>query len=179
MLGISTRMTRAGGATKTHWRRGPGERVVASYEISIAVRPLLMTFAGIQRPVYVCGLPCQDRLAALQRIMEHEVIHLVELLTCGRSSCAGRRFKALAANIFGHTKRHHELVTAQEQAAVEHGVKPGSLVEFEFDGRRLSGRVNRINRRATILVEDPRGRRYTDGKTYAKFYVPLERLRAV
>jgi len=33
-------------------------------------------------------------------------------------------------------------------------VRVGSTAEFEFQGRRLVGRVNRIGRRATVLVED-------------------------
>ena len=34
----------------------------------------------------------------------------------------------------------------------------GDHVSFELDGVRHAGRVNRITRRATVLVEDPRGR---------------------
>jgi hypothetical protein len=33
--------------------------------------------------------------------------------------------------------------------------------------------VNRVTKRATVLVEDARGVRYSDGRRYAKFYVPV------
>jgi len=39
--------------------------------------------------------------------------------------------------------------------------------------------VNRVSKRATVLVEDHQGRRYTDGKHYSKFYVPVQMLEAV
>ena len=39
--------------------------------------------------------------------------------------------------------------------------------------------VNRITRRATILVEHPKGQSYSDGKRYLKFYIPLPLLRRV
>jgi hypothetical protein len=39
--------------------------------------------------------------------------------------------------------------------------------------------VNRITRRATILVEDSRGERFSDGKRYLKYYVPIHQLRPI
>ena len=173
---LSSTMTRAGGKTFLYRRRTPDGKVQAHYEIAVATRMLFMTFRQINRPVVVCGLACKDRLEALQRIMEHEIIHLAEMVTCGKSSCSSRRFKELAANIFGHAGTKHDLVTPREHAAVQHGVRVGSVVRFEFEGRRLVGRVNRVNRRATVLVEDAAGVPYSDGRKYQKFYVSLKGL---
>ena len=173
---LSGRMTRAGGKTTKYVQRRPDGGVRSYFEIAIAGRMLFMTFGDVQRPVVVCGLTCEDRLQALQRIMEHEIIHLAELLVWDRSRCSGARFKALAKNIFGHSGTKHALVTAREHASVQHGARVGSMVGFEFEGRRLVGRINRIHRRATVLVADSKGQRYSDGKQYAKFYVPLEAL---
>jgi hypothetical protein len=50
-------------------------------------------------------------------------------------------------------------------------------VRFSFEGVQHTGIVNRISKRATVLVEDNRGVRYTNGKRYAKFYVPLQSLK--
>ena len=105
--------------------------------------------------------------------MEHEIIHLIELLEWSESSCKQARFKQLIGNIFGHTQSHHELITPAEDAAVRHQVVAGSMVRFEFEGRQMTGRVNRINRRATVLVESQDGQWYSDGKRYEKFHVPL------
>ena len=52
-------------------------------------------------------------------------------------------------------------------------------VRFRFDGVDHQGVVNRINKRATVLVEDRRGVPYSDGKHYAKFYVPVQLLEAI
>jgi len=173
---LSSTMTRASGKTFLYRRRMPDGKVRANYEIAVASRMLFMTFKRADRPVEVCGLICRDREEALQCIMEHEIIHLAEMVTYGKSRCSSRRFKELAAHIFGHAGTKHELVTPREHAAVEHGVRVGSVVSFEFDGRRLVGRVNRVNRRATVLVEDATGLPYSDGKKYQKFHVPLKGL---
>lgn len=173
---LSSTMTRTGGKT-SRYRHRPGGVVGCRFEIAIACRVLFMTFRDVPRPVEVCGLTCKDRLEALQRILEHEIIHLTEMLTWGRSSCSDARFKKLAADIFGHVDTRHALVTAREHAAVRHGVVLGGMVQFQFDGQRLVGRVNRIHHRATVLVERSDGMRYSDGKMYAKYYVPLDLLK--
>lgn len=119
---------------------------------------------------------CATTGSTRQRIMEHEIIHLVELLQCGASSCNQPRFKALIQANFGHNEVRHELITPAEDAAVRHQVVVGSIVDFEFEGKQLRGRVNRINQRATVLVEDSHGQLYSDGRRYAKFYVPINQL---
>ena len=171
---LSPTMTRAGGKTITYRMHDE-----MRFEIAIASRMLFMTFRDIARPVTVCGLLCADRLQALQRIMEHEIIHLAELLAWGESSCSAPRFQSMARNIFGHVNHRHELVTPREHAAKVHAIQIGQKVEFEFEGTRHVGTVNRIHRRATVLVESENGMRYTNGKNYLKFYVPLRDLRAV
>ena len=53
------------------------------------------------------------------------------------------------------------------------------MVRFEFEGRQFTGRVNRINRRTTVLVESKDGQQYSDGKRYEKYYVPLNLLTSI
>jgi hypothetical protein len=119
---------------------------------------------------------CQDRLQALQRIFEHELLHLAEFLAWGRSNCRADNFHALSRRIFAHEGAFHDLVSPREQAAVAHGIRIGDMVTFETDNTRYHGRVNRITRRATVLVEDPQGVDFSDGKRYLTFYVPLTEL---
>jgi hypothetical protein len=174
---LSSTMTRAGGKTirkRVGLRNGT---LVSCFEIAIATRMLFMNFRESHRPVTVGGLVCGNRLEALQRIMEHEILHLAEMLCWGKSSCAAPRFKTLSANIFGHVSSRHELITPLENAAAEHAVKLGARVEFNFGGERLVGFVNRIHHRATVLVEAGDGIRYRNGKTYQKYYIPLPLLR--
>jgi hypothetical protein len=81
--------------------------------------------------------------------------------------------------LFGHTQHTHELITPREKAWTKYRIRPGDQVRFRFDGHHYTGIVNRITKRATILVEDPRGPRYSDGRHYRKFYVPIQILEKV
>ena len=169
---LSRRMTRSGGTT-TRTKRRTGEE---SFEIAIAAHLLFEGFEGGERDVTACGILCTDRLQALQRIFEHELIHLAEFLAWGNSRCSAPRFQALARRFFLHDAHTHQLMTRGERAASV-GVGVGSWVAFSFEGREYSGRVNRITKRATVLVADPEGRRFSDGHKYACYYIPLQSLR--
>jgi hypothetical protein len=179
---LSSRMTRVGGTTTMLRERGQkaggtGGWARARYEIAVSTVLLFSTFRHVDRPVTVGGLVCRDRLEALQRIFEHELLHLAEFLAWGRSSCSEENFHRLSQRIFGHAGVRHDLVSPRELAATTYDVRPGDLVSFEHEGVRRVGRINRITRRATVLVEDPGGERFSDGKRYTTFYVPLGKLR--
>jgi hypothetical protein len=59
-------------------RTAGGPTVRVEYEIAVSTLLLFQTFREPGRPVVVGGLVCRDRLDALQRIMEHELLHLAE-----------------------------------------------------------------------------------------------------
>lgn len=176
VLRVSGAMTRLGGKTTQFRHRTPGG-IRTSYEITISGRLLLSSFSEGDRPIMVSGLPCRDRLEALQRIMEHELVHLAEWMTFGKSSCAEVRFMTLAQRIFGHRQRYHQLVTPHEHAATRFAMKVGDPVGFSFRGQTLRGFINRIGVRATVLVEQHDGMPYSDGRRYAKYYVPVSQLK--
>ena len=169
---FAPRMTKAGGKT-TVLKSRTGER---SYEISIATSTLFDGFREGDRGVTVTGRACATRLEAMQRIFEHEVVHLIEFLCWGGSDCKGPRYQSIARRFFGHEAHTHDLVLRRERAA-EAGIRVGSRVTFEFEGRRHEGKVNRITKRATVLVEDPGGVRFSDGFRYKTYYIPLTLLR--
>jgi hypothetical protein len=177
---LSRRLVSAAGQTMRQVRRvkhngTPTLRI--EYEITISTTLLYNTFQDVERPVTVGGLSCQDRLEALQRIFEHELLHLAEFLGWGRSNCRADNFHALSRRIFAHEGAFHDLITPHEQANTTFDIRVGDHVSFEVEGMQQAGRVNRITRRATVLVEDPHGRKYTDGKRYLIYYVPLPLLR--
>lgn len=179
---LSRRLTRAAGQTMRLVRkvRRAGRMVEQpEYEIAVSTTLLFNTFRDVDREVIVGGLVCADRLEALQRIFEHELLHLAEFLGWGRSSCSAENFHMLSRRIFGHEGVRHDLVTPREQAAATFGVRVGDLVEFDMEGARLRGRVNRITRRATVLVDHPSGVLFSDGRRYQTFYVPLPLLQKV
>ena len=101
------------------------------------------------------------------------------MLLWDESSCKGANFKDLAQRLFAHTDVMHDLVTQHERAAVQYAVRVGDRVAFPFEGARLVGIVNRITRRATILVPHEHGQPYTDGGRYVKYYIPLGLLEKV
>lgn len=123
-------------------------------------------------PVSVAGIPCANRLEALQRIFEDEIVHLTVFLGAGESNCGAPPFQELAHRRFWHRNHTHKLITRVERAA-QRGIRVGCWVAFLYRSERLAGRVNRVTKRATVLVEDPRGDRYSDGRRYRKYYVPL------
>lgn len=173
----SSRMTSAGGKTIRSVHRPRGTRgTKVSYEIALSATLLFQTFGDLDRPIRVTGHVCANRMDAMQRILEHELVHLAEMLVWDDSNCAAGRFQTIAHRFFGHTEHKHDLVTQHERAAKKYNVRVGSMVSFAHEGRPYVGKVNRITRRATVLVVDPSGERYDDGKRYRKFYVPLGHL---
>ena len=175
---LSRRMTRAAGQTTE--RRSRARPEVRLYEIAVSTTLLFQCFAGADhRPITVTRHACADRLEALQRIMEHEIVHLVERLVWGGSSCSAGRFQSIAARFFGHTGHTHELITPAEHALASFGIKPGDRVRFRYEGVAHTGFVNRITKRATVLVRDPSGQPFTDGHRYATYYIPVDVLERV
>lgn len=176
VLKVSGAMTSSGGRTLRVRHRDRSGITHTHYEIAISARLLLNSFRIDDRPIHVSGQLCADRLDAMMRIMEHELVHLIEMLTFGDSSCKKTRFLTIADRLFGHTHASHRLITPRERAAADHQLRPGDTVRFTFEGQELRGRINRINTRATVLVSDAAGQRYTDGNRYLRYYVPLSRL---
>ncbi len=176
-LWFSARMTRAGGKTvRRRARRADGTLAVPTFEIRVSTTLLFASFREGGPAVRVVGHVCLDRLDALQRILEHELVHLAELLLDEVSSCKREPFRRIAHGLFGHLEHTHDLVTPHRLASEVHGIQRGARVRFELAGVWHEGTVNRITKRATVLVEDPAGESYSDGKRYRKYLVPLQLL---
>ncbi len=175
---LSSRMTSAGGkTTRVVWPATFTRKAKTEYEIAISTSLLFQTFQDHNNPVKVCGVSCSTRLDAMLRIMEHELIHLAEMLAWYDSDCSASRFQNIAYRMFHHTEHKHQLTTQHDRAKTLFNIRVGSQVEFILDGKVFRGLVNRITRRATVLVESPDGAMFSDGKRYTKFYVPLTQLR--
>ena len=171
---LSSHMTRTGG--KTTLLRGPDG--TPRFEIAVATSILFDGFTDGDPEVSVGGLACRHRLDALQRLFEHELVHLAEWLCWDESHCGRTRFQDIASRLFLHRAHTHQLITRSERAAAL-GISVGTRVTFRYRGKRLQGRVNRVTKRATVLVEDPEGTRWSDGRRYVRYYVPLGELRPV
>jgi hypothetical protein len=187
--GISARMTRIAGKLVTHYADRASKKMTAvqpqirqdtrRFEMVLSSTLLFQAFGDVDRPITVTGLRCNNRLEAMQRVCEHELVHLLEMFLWNDSSCSQSRFQNIAGRFFGHTEHRHDLITQSERAARNFDIRVGARVRFSVEGKTLVGCVNRITRRATVLVEDARGERFTDGRRYVRYYVPLEQLRRV
>lgn len=175
---FSSRMTSVAGKLVTHYPSGRRD-APRSFELILSSTLLFQTFEDVDRPVEVTGRRCRDRLEAMQRIAEHEMTHLIEMLIWNDGTCSQPRFQSIARDYFGHTDYRHDLITQRERAAAKFNIRVGDQVTFRHDGGHRVGRVNRITRRATVLVADPNGQPFSDGKRYSRFYVPLEKLRLI
>ena len=174
---LSKRMTRSAGHTAGLVKRGPDGTVLQRrFEVVISSTLLFQSFQGEKRAITVAGLKCRDRLEAMQRVFEHELVHLIETLLWSKSSCSAPRYQSIAGRWFGHTRYSHHLVTSHERALSAFGINLGDRVSFRFEGRQLVGHVNRITKRATVLVENRQGEHFTDGKRYETYYIPLQYL---
>jgi len=168
---LSQRMTKTGGSCK-YLKRSK------AYIITLSMTLIFQTFMDVQREIVVNGITCNDRLEATMRILEHEIIHLLEFILYGSSSCSKPQFKTLSYNIFSHTAVTHELVTQAERAYKSLNLKVGDDVEFKYDEQKLQGTISRITKRATVMVKNASGQ-YSDkyGNRYLKFLVPLSWLK--
>jgi len=171
---LSGRLTRSAG--KTAYYRNPPKR----FMIGVSTTLLFGCFTDKDHRSIVCsGIVCKDRLDALLRVMEHELVHLIEFVLWDKSSCSRQRFHSISLRAFAHTENVHSMITPGERARLQLGIGPGEKVRFTMDGKTLTGRVNRVTKRATVLVEHSDGRLYSDGKKYMKYYVPLAMLEVV
>jgi hypothetical protein len=122
---LSRRMTSSGG--KTAFRTDRSAR--RWYEIGVSTAILFECFSGEDhRLITASGITCHDRLEALQRVVEHELVHLIEMLLWGKSSCSQPRFHSITLRFFGHTENKHLLITPREKALVIFGIRPGTMV---------------------------------------------------
>lgn len=171
---FSSRMTSVAGKLITHYPNGyEGPR---KFTLKLSSTLLFQTFEDVNRCVNVTGRHCRDRLEAMQRVAEHELVHLIEMLIWNDGDCNQSRYQSIANRYFLHTDYRHDLITQRERAARKFNIRVGDRVTFMSGSRKLVGRVNRITRRATVLVPDKKGQRFSDGGNYQKYYVPLENL---
>jgi hypothetical protein len=167
-------MTKAAGLTKYN-------RKTKNFELIFSIPLLLHAFNENQGKAFeVNGIMCNSPKEALMRVMEHEIVHVLEFIIKGNSSCSKKDFKNISYLLFGHTQTKHAITQEPVTPPEKYDFKIGQEVCFSFDGKNYTGIIHRITKRATVMVKSPKGI-YTDkkGNFYAKFYVPLSMLKKV
>lgn len=170
---VSRQLTRSAGLTRCPKKIDTLRPEDVLIEIKIGI-DFFLNYGKLEGGNMVGGLETQNSLEALLLVFEHELCHVIEFIAYGRSSCKGKRFKTLAANIFGHKESCHKLPTHRQIAFNTLGLRIGDNISFTFEGRKLTGILYGINKRATVMVRDNKGLLADrQGKRYTKYYVPL------
>lgn len=174
---LSRRMTKSAGLTicpKYIDKIAPEKLVI---EIRIGV-DFFYHYGLVKGRKTVCGIKTTNSLEALQLVFEHELCHVIEFINFKKSKCKGKRFKTIAGNLFGHSESYHRLPTQRQIAKQRLGLNIGDTVSFTFEGRKLTGILYNINKRATVMVKNNQGL-FVDkrGDRYSKYYVPLTLLK--
>ncbi len=172
-LDVSRRMTRAAGLTRHH-------KHTNEFDLVFSVPLLLHTFNENKGKAFeVNGLACNNPMQALMRVMEHELVHILEFVLKGNSSCSKSDFRVIAYRLFAHTQTRHAISNDIVEIK-KSDFKIGQKVNFEFEGKSYTGIINRITKRATVLIESSKGGFLMEnGKRYLKYYVPLQLLKKV
>jgi len=173
---LSRRMTKSAGITKCpkNVKQIPNWQIII--EICIGV-DFFFKYDHLEGYKNTCGIESQNSLEALQIIFEHELLHALEFLLYQKSDCKKDRFKETAKYMFGHTQSHHQLPTNHKIIAEKYNINVGDKVRFMFENTRLTGTVNKINKRATVLVLNPDGELVDKyGNKYKKYLVPAQYL---
>ena len=174
---VSSRMTTSGGKTTVvsrspHWQPAQGAN---DFEIAVSSTLLFQSNFHGEQPVFVVGLPCSDRLDALLRIFEHEIVHLIEFLVWGDSSCSPPPLpKHCSFQSLGTAKVTINSPHRLNQPTVN-GVFAWVILLDSTSG--LSTRWDssiklRSGRRS--WYPDRHGTDFDDGKKYSKYYVPID-----
>jgi hypothetical protein len=173
---LSRQLTRAAGNTRTKKNIAQIPNEEMEFEVKISLNHL-SDFNKIDRAKYVGGIEATSVLDSLMLVFEHELCHVIEFIVSKKSSCNKKPYKKLIYDLFGHTESTHRLVSTYEISAKEFGLKPGDSVKFIYKGKYVSGFIQKINKRATVMSPNNKGN-YIDvlGRRYKKFYVPLDGL---
>lgn len=170
---LSRQLTSSAGNTKTSEKIAVIKPEEIEFEVKVSLNHLA-NFHKTNRVKSVGGIEVKNKLDSLMLVFEHEVCHVIEFIVRKKSSCSQTPFKDLIYNLFGQSESTHKLVTIKEANYVEYGFKPGDKVNFIFEGKKLNGFINKINKRAVVMCPDILGN-FIDmqGNHYKKYYVPL------
>ncbi len=164
---FSFRLTRAAAITKFYHNK---KDILMSFSYPL----IFHKFMQNDKQYEVNGILCDNPRSALMRVMEHEIVHIMEIAAEGKSSCGKLQFKKLCYHLFRHTDTKHKLclepANTQNQKMK---YQIGEQVKFTHKDKDYVGELVKITKRATVLV------RNSQDKLTGKFYVPLNLLNKI
>lgn len=163
-LTYSNRLTKSAGLVKY-------SLYTQKAEIIFSIPLIFIAYLNDSTGHQVNGVFCKTPVEALMRVMEHELTHLIEYVLFKKSSCSNPQFLKICYNLFGHTESKHMIGINSESNRVKYSFKKGETVSFLFNGTKYHGILNRITKRATVIVND--------NNSIRKFYVPVNLLKRI
>lgn len=174
---LSKKLTTNAGSLSYHKNNKSFSPDKITYTLKIGVN-FIFKYYTLNRNKPVSGIISKDALEALQLVFEHEICHLIEYHLLNYSSCKKVFFLTISNNIFGHKETFHALPSEKEIAYKKYNLKIGDEVYFKNNNITLKGIINRITKRATVMVPDKNGIYMNkNGERFIKWYVPLSELK--
>lgn len=147
---ISNKATKSAGSL----RMGDPVRITLS-------QPIFRDVVGNVDNLSVNGLSVSNRMDAIMRVMEHELVHLA-LSSSDTDKHAveghGTLFKAIVKGLFGHTETTHQLISkipSSVECLAKELLRVGDVVSYRSKaGDIVTGKVIKLNPvRAQLLLE--------------------------
>ena len=105
------------------------------------------------------GVICKSRVAVLQSVVEHEIVHMIVMNSCYERTSHGRNFMAIARKIFGHIKFTHSIglqpSIINDRLLEKYDFKELQKVSF-IDKKRnvITGTIIKINPVKAVIITD-------------------------
>jgi len=158
-LRTSNKLTRSAGMVNFSKRKQEAR-------ISLSLTLIFQSYLKQPEGYLVNGIFCKTPLTALMRVLEHEIVHLLEYILNGSSNCSNPQFLKMAYELFGHTESKHMLGIELQNYVDLKTLKVGDMVSFPYHGKIHKGSIINIKKNVTIAVDGLYNSR--------KYYVPLD-----
>jgi hypothetical protein len=128
----------------------------------IRINSELLLKALSEDPHEVCnGTVCKSRVAVLQSVVEHEIVHMIVMRSCYERASHGKNFMDIARKIFGHTKFTHSIGSKVsvigDRLLVKSDFKELQQVSFVSKNNIITGTITKLNPvNAVVLTQDLR-----------------------
>ena len=127
------------------------------YQIQIGWETIVNGLSQANLNATVGGLPCQDRLTCMQLTFEHELVHLIILMSRIRETSHGPNFQNLLRMYFQHNVSTHDLFGKNILGKDDFQI--GQKVQFTTtSGEFVTGWIAKLNpKTAGIVIADAFG----------------------
>ena len=146
IIRCSNKLTRSAGMVNFSKRRSEAK-------ISLSLALIFKSYQNNAQGFLVNGIFCNNPVEALMRVLEHEIVHLIEYVLYGKSNCNDPQFFKIAFDLFGHTENKHMLGIELKNYIDIKDLKKGDIVSFPYHGKIHTGSIINIKKNVTVAVD--------------------------